>query len=124
MYQQLLYPRIDDIDKYLALLQSTPDAKRMQTRFAPAWKARRYEIEVLADRAQKKCDEAKRIGVIHDTISFKSVRIPRTASAPYAATARLRTQNATNSHTASSSAHDERQQLLGTRDKDAHGISF
>ena len=31
MYQQLLYPRIYDIDKYLALLHSTPDAKRMQT---------------------------------------------------------------------------------------------
>ena len=41
MYQQLLYPRIDNIDKYLALLQSTPNAKRMQLRFAPAWKARR-----------------------------------------------------------------------------------
>ena len=48
MYQQLLYPRIDDIDKYLALLQSTPNAKRMQLRFAPAWKARRSELEVLA----------------------------------------------------------------------------
>jgi len=86
MYQQLLYPRIDDIDKYLALLQSTPNAKRMQLRFAPAWKARRSELELLADRAQKKHDDAKRIGVIHDTTSFKSVRIPRTASAPDDAT--------------------------------------
>ena len=79
MYQQLLYPRIDDIDKYLALLQSAPNAKRMQLRFAPAWKARRSELEVLADRAQKKHDDAKRIGVIHDTTSFIGVRIPRTA---------------------------------------------
>ena len=31
MYQQLFYPRKDDIDKYLALLQSTPKAKRMHT---------------------------------------------------------------------------------------------
>ena len=86
MYQQLLYPRIDNIDKYLALLQSTPNAKRMQLRFAPAWKARRSELEVLADRAQKKHNDAKRIGVIHDTTSFKGLRIPRTASAPDAAT--------------------------------------
>ena len=86
MYQQLLYPRIDDIDKYLALLQSTPNAKRMQVRFAPAWKARRSELEVLADRAQKKHNDAKRIGVIHDTTSFKGLRIPRTARAPDAAT--------------------------------------
>merc|ERR1712185_714002 len=86
MYQQLLYPRTDDIDEYLALLQSVPNAKRLQTRFAPAWKARRSELEVLADRAQKKHNDAKRIGVIHDTTSFKGLRIPRTASAPDAAT--------------------------------------
>ena len=86
MYQELLYPRMEDIDKYLALLQSTPNAKRIQTRFAPAWRARRSELEVLADRAQKKHDDAKRIGVIHDTTSFKGVRIPRAASAPDAAT--------------------------------------
>ena len=36
MYQQLLYPRKDDIDQYLALLQRMSHAKRMQTRFAPA----------------------------------------------------------------------------------------
>ena len=72
--------------KYLALLQSTPSTKQIQTRFAPAWRARRSELEVLADRAQKKHDDAKRIGVIHDTTSFKGVRIPRTASAPDAAT--------------------------------------
>ena len=53
----------------------------MQTRFAPAWKARRYELEVLADRAAKKHNKAKRIGVIHDTTSFKGVRMPRTAAA-------------------------------------------
>ena len=29
IYQQLLYPRIDDIDKSLAMLQSTPSAKRL-----------------------------------------------------------------------------------------------
>ena len=86
MYQQLLYPRIYDIDKYLALLQSVPNAKRLQTRFAPAWKARRSELEVLADRAQKKHDDAKRIGVIHDTTSFKGVRLPRTANVLDAAT--------------------------------------
>ena len=81
MYQQLLYPRIDDIDKYLTLLQSTPNAKRMHMRFAPAWRARRAELEVLADRAQKKHDDAKRIGVIHDTTHFKGIRIPRTSRA-------------------------------------------
>ena len=42
--------------------------------------------QLLADRAQKKHDDAKRIGVIHDTTSFKGLRIPRTASAPDAAT--------------------------------------
>ncbi len=77
MYQQLLYPQIDDIDKYLAMLPNTPNAKRVQTRFAPAWKARRYEIEVLADRAADKHNRAMRIGVIHDTTSFKGVRIQR-----------------------------------------------
>ena len=82
MYQELLYPRID----HIALLQSRPDAKGMQTRFGPAWKARRAELEVLADRAQKKHDDAKRIGVIQDTTSFKGVLIPRTANAPDAAT--------------------------------------
>ena len=86
MYQQLLYPRIDDIDKYLAMLLSTPQAKRVQTQFAPAWKARRYELEVLADRAAEKHNRAMRIGVIHDTTSFKGVRIPRKAGAPDAAT--------------------------------------
>ena len=86
MYQELLYPRMDDVDKYLALLQSTPSTKRIQTRFALAWRARRFELEILADRAQKKHDDAKRIGVIHDTTSFKGVRIPRTASVTDAVT--------------------------------------
>ena len=63
MYQQLLYPQMDDIDKYLAMLQSIPGASRVQTRFAPAWKARRYELEVLADRAAEKHDRAMRIGI-------------------------------------------------------------
>ena len=62
MYQQLLYPQMDDIDKYLAMLQSMPRASRVQARFAPAWKARRYELEVLADRAAEKHDRAMRIG--------------------------------------------------------------
>ena len=64
MYQQLLYPQMDDIDKYLAMLQSRPGASRLQTRFAPAWKARRYELEVLADRAAEKHDRAMRIGTL------------------------------------------------------------
>ena len=40
----------------------------------------------MPDRAQKKHNDAKRVGVIHDTTSFKGIRIPRTASAPDAAT--------------------------------------
>ena len=63
MYQQLLYPQIDDIDKYLARLQSMHGVQRVQTQFAPAWKARRYELEVLADRAAAKLHSAQRIGV-------------------------------------------------------------
>ena len=89
MYQELLYPRIDDIDKYLAMLKKKPDTKRVQTQFAPAWKARRYELEVLADRAAKKHNRAMRIGVIHDTTSFKEVRIPRQANAPDVTTERV-----------------------------------
>ena len=89
VYQRLLYPQIDDIDKYLEMLQSTPGAQRVQTRFAPAWKARRYELEVLADRAAEKHDRAMRIGVIHDTTSFKGIRIPRNANDPDASTERV-----------------------------------
>ena len=89
MYQQLLYPRIDDINKYVELLQSTPSAKRKNTRFAPAWTARRCELEVLADRAQKKHDAAKRIGVIHDTSLFKGISIARTTISSDAATERI-----------------------------------
>ena len=81
VYQSLLYPRIDNIDKYLAWLQCTPGAQRIETRFAPAWKARRYEIEVLADRAATKHDRAMRIGVIHDTTLCKGVRVPRSSPA-------------------------------------------
>ena len=73
----MLYPQIDDIDKYLAMLQSHPETQRIATRFAPAWKARRYEIAVLADRASDKRDRARRINVIHDTTSFKGVMLPR-----------------------------------------------
>ena len=86
MYQNLLDPQIDDIDKYLAELQKSPNIKRKQTRFSPAWKARRSELEILADRAKQKHDKAKRIGVIHVTTSFKGVRISRTADAPDAVT--------------------------------------
>ena len=42
-------------------------------RFAPAWKARRWEMHILAQRAQEKHDRARRIGVIHDTTLFKGV---------------------------------------------------
>ncbi len=77
MYQPLLYPQIEDIDKYLAMLQSMPGAQRIATLFAPAWKARRYEIAMLADRAAAKRDRAMRINVIHDTTSYKGVLIPK-----------------------------------------------
>ena len=77
IYKSLLFPCIDNVDKYLAWLQRTPSATRIETRFAPAWKARRYEIEVLADRADIKHDRAMRIGVIHDTTLCKGVRVPR-----------------------------------------------
>ena len=89
MYQSLLYPQIDDIDKYLAMLQSQPKTQRIATRFAPAWKARRYEIAMLADRASAKRDRAKRINVIHDTTSFKGVMIPRQEHSTDHATERI-----------------------------------
>ena len=59
------------------LLQSSPEKQRTIGRFAPAWRTRRYEIEVLADRAAAKHKRAKRIGVIHDTTTYKGVRIPK-----------------------------------------------
>ena len=59
------------------LLQSSPEKQRTIGRFAPAWRTRRYEIEVLADRAAAKRKRAKRIGVIHDTTTYKGVRIPK-----------------------------------------------
>ena len=77
MCQTLLYPQAEDIDRHLALLQSAPKHPPATRRFAPAWKARRYELEVLADRAAKKHDNARRIGVIQDTTTFKGARIPR-----------------------------------------------
>ena len=89
MYQALLYPQIDDIDKYLAMLQSEPGTQRITTRFAPAWKARRYEIAMLADRASAKRDRARRINVIHDTTSFKGVMIPRQKHSTDDATERI-----------------------------------
>lgn len=39
--------------------------------FALAWKARRAEIEVLADRAQAKKHEGRRVEVILDTTAFR-----------------------------------------------------
>ena len=42
--------------------------------FAPAWKARRAEIEVLADRAQAKKREARRVEVLQDTTAFRAYR--------------------------------------------------
>ena len=42
--------------------------------FAPAWKARRAEIEVLADRAQGKKREARRVEVLQDTTAFRAYR--------------------------------------------------
>ena len=77
MCQPLLYPQDADIDRHLALLQSAPEKQPIARRFAPAWKARRYEIDILADRAAEKQNNAQRIGVIHDTTTFKGVRIPR-----------------------------------------------
>lgn len=73
----LLYPQDEDVDRHLALLQSSPEKQRTIGRFAPAWRARRYEIEVLADRAAAKRERAKRIDVIHDTTTYKGVRIPK-----------------------------------------------
>jgi len=69
--------------------------QRTLKRFAPAWKARRAEIEVLADRAALKHDEAKRIGVIHDTTAFKGVRITRSAATEHASPEPLRQSIAT-----------------------------
>ena len=65
------------MDKYLALLQSTPQSQRATMRFLPAWRARRSEIEVLADRAASQHAAAMRIGVVHDTTAFKCAFILR-----------------------------------------------
>jgi len=77
MHQPLLYPQIDDIDKYLAMLQSMAEAQRIATRLSPAWKARRYEISMLADRAAAQRDRAMRIDAVHDATSCKGVFILR-----------------------------------------------
>ena len=93
MYRPLLFPYIPDPDAYLALLQQTPHAERTTLRFLPAWRARRSEIEVLADRAAEKRAAAMRVGVVHDTTAFKSARIPRSrlpAAAEHGFEARLR----------------------------------
>ncbi|MDA8609431.1 hypothetical protein N9L19_00790 [bacterium] len=41
---------------------------------APAWNARRAEIEVLADRAQANTHEGRRVEAIQDTIAFRENR--------------------------------------------------
>ena len=73
IYQQLLYPRIDNIDRYLSDIAQDPTKHRHVVRFTPAWTARRWEMRMLAERAQEKHDRARRIGVIHDTTLFKGV---------------------------------------------------
>ena len=50
----------------------------MHARFEPARKTRRWELEMLADRGYEKQRNGKRIGVIHDTTSFKGIKISRT----------------------------------------------
>jgi len=73
IYQPLLYPRIDNIDRYLSDIAQDRTKHRHAVRFTPAWKARRWEMSILAQRAQEKHDRARRIGVIHDTTLFKGV---------------------------------------------------
>ena len=77
----------------MSLLQRQPHSKRAALRFFPAWRARRSEIEVLADRAAEKHNAAVRIGVVHDTTAFNRVCIPRCrlpAAAEHGFDARLR----------------------------------
>ena len=45
--------------------------------FLPAWRAWRSDIEVLAGRAARKRDAARRVLVLHDTTAFKGAPIPR-----------------------------------------------
>ena len=66
IYQPLLYPRIDDIDRYLSDIAQDGTKHRHAVRFTPAWKARRWK---------EKHDRARRIGVIHDTTLFKGVDV-------------------------------------------------
>ena len=77
MYRHLLYPQVDDVDRYLAHVKANPTRKRIQARFEPAWKMRRWELEMLADRGYAKQQAGKRIGVIHDTTSLREIKIPR-----------------------------------------------
>ena len=77
----------------MALLQSTPQAHRLTMRFLLAWRARRSEIEILADRAAAKRAVAMRIGVVQDTTAFRGARIPRSrvpAAAEHGFDTRLR----------------------------------
>lgn len=67
--RQVIFPSTDE-DKN----------KGRAKRFAPAWKARRAEIEILADRAARKQAMSKRIGVIHDSTLFKAVPIGKSAA--------------------------------------------
>jgi hypothetical protein len=68
IYGPMLFPYDEDIDE-----SNNADKPTATKRFAPAWKARRAEIEVLADRAALKHDMAKRIGVIRGCAAFKGV---------------------------------------------------
>ena len=73
IYQPLLYPRIDNIDRYLSAIDQDRAKQRHTTLFTPAWKARCWEMNILAKRAQDKHNKARRIGVIHDTTLFKGI---------------------------------------------------
>ena len=73
IYQPLLYPRVENIDKTLAEIARDPRKRRHTVCFAPAWRARQSEIKMLAQRGQEKQDKARRIGVIQDTTLFKEV---------------------------------------------------
>ena len=54
-----------------------PDAATALKKFRPAWKARRAEIKVLANRAGEKLESAKRIPVLRDTTLCKRKPLQR-----------------------------------------------
>ena len=49
MYRHLLYPQVDDVDRYLAHVKANPTRTRIQALFEPAWKIMdpRKEIETV-----------------------------------------------------------------------------